>query len=337
MDRSILQSLTLLLSLAISARAADPENWIGKTVVAARPGKLKIRAGNDVVAETTMSAFKVVNQKADWIEVVGFPQGWMQRSDFVSLDKAVAHFGRMLVAEPANAAHWFNLRGVANYNLDRLDAAMSDFDEAIRRNAQASIYFSNRGLVRARQKNFDQAIIDFDQAVRLEPKNALAFVNRGNAYRDKNDAEAAKGNYDAAIVLDPLLVAAYYNRAMTFEKSGDYVRAIADYGQAARLDSKDADAWNGIAWLLATCPDEKLRDGKKAIECGKFACDLTQEKESNYLDTLAAAYAESGDFDQATQWAKKALALATGDDKKEIENRLSLYGSKKPFRLPTKN
>lgn len=321
----------VILGLFCGILRAD--DWVNKTVVAKRPGKIQIRAGNSVVAETTLLAFRVVGQNGGWIELSGYPQGWVQAADFVPLDKAVDYCTQVLGDKKTDAGPWFNLRGVAHYNLGELDRALADFDEAIRRDAGASIYFSNRGLVRMRMRNFDQAIVDFDQALRLEPKSALAFVSRGNAYREKSELARAIADYDAAATLDPKLSAAFYNRGMTHELAGAYDKALADLGQAARLDSKDADAWNGIAWLLAACPDAKLRDGKKALECAKFACELTQSKDANNLDTLAAAHAETGNFKDAVETAAKALALAADSDKKEIAARLELYKQGRPARI----
>ena len=75
--------------------------------------------------------------------------------------------------------------------------------------------------------------------------------------------------------------------------------AIADFEKAAAQQPKDKDVLNNLAWLLATAPEDKLRDGKRAVTLATQACELTDYKEDYILSTLAAAYAETGDFDNA--------------------------------------
>ena len=90
----------------------------------------------------------------------------------------------------------------------------------------------------------------------------------------------------------------------------------------------------GLAWLLATAPDDKVRDGKRAVELAKTACELTEHKNGGYLDTLAAAYAEAGDFKNAVEWQEKAIKA--GDmpikDMDAAKKRLELFKNKKPYR-----
>ncbi len=90
-----------------------------------------------------------------------------------------------------------------------------------------------------------------------------------------------------------------------------------------------------IAWDLAAHSDARQRDGKSAVEFAARACELTEWKDPTYLNTLAAACAESGDFDAAAKWQTKAIELLS--DKKEKEDystRLKLYQEKKPYHLP---
>ncbi len=133
---------------------------------------------------------------------------------------------------------------------------------------------------------------------------------------------------------------AWRGRADAYLNVGRQQEALADYEKALALEPKDDGILNNLAWLLATSPDEKLRDGARAIRLATQACELTDWKAPHILSTLAAAYAETGDFDAAVKWSSKAVELASKehDDpkaketldalKKELEN----YQAKKPTR-----
>jgi curved DNA-binding protein CbpA len=117
----------------------------------------------------------------------------------------------------------------------------------------------------------------------------------------------------------------------------DYTRALRDYEEAIRLDPNSNLACYRCAWLLATCPDSEIRDGKRAIQLATRACNLSGWKDGIDLDVLAAAYAEAGDFDNAILYLKKALEnphpLLEADYGDAFRQRLALYEQRKPFRL----
>ena len=87
---------------------------------------------------------------------------------------------------------------------------------------------------------------------------------------------------------------------------------------------------NGLAWIHATCPDARYRDGKKAVVLATKSCEPSQWKNACDLNILAAACAESGDFESAVKWETRAIELG-GDDKQEQELRLELYRERKPY------
>lgn len=125
------------------------------------------------------------------------------------------------------------------------------------------------------------------------------------------------------------------NRTVYFGETSkrNYDKAIADYNEAIRLDPNDADVYGAVAWLWATCPDAKHRNGKKAVEFATRACGLSDWKEAYNQGTLAAAYAELGEFEKAVEWQEKANKLyADSDAWKKGEDRLKLYKEKKPYR-----
>jgi hypothetical protein len=116
--------------------------------------------------------------------------------------------------------------------------------------------------------------------------------------------------------------------------NGDYKKALEDYAVVIAEWPAELLAVNHLARLKATCPDAGFRDGKEAVKLAKQACELTGNREGMYLDTLAAAHAEAGDFAAAVAAQEKALQDAGYVRKEGVEaqNRLRLYQGKKPFR-----
>src|SRR5438105_8836769 len=111
---------------------------------------------------------------------------------------------------------------------------------------------------------------------------------------------------------------------MLLTKMHKWEQALAELNEATRLQTDFADALNAIAWLRATCPKEGLRDGKEAVEASLRACELAKWTTWYYIGTLAAAYAERGDFRQAVQRQRQALSMAGIPEKERVamENRL---------------
>jgi Zn-dependent protease len=155
------------------------------------------------------------------------------------------------------------------------------------------------------------------------------------------------GNYDDAVehfskVIDAggepgVLVAALTNRGIVESRRGNWQRAIDDYSEALRLQPKLATAHNNLAWLLATCPVDALRNGQEAFERATWACKATGWSNPSCMGTFAAACAEIGDFSQAVRWQKRAIADSAYRKKygeKTVSDRLLLYEQGLPCRLP---
>ena len=114
---------------------------------------------------------------------------------------------------------------------------------------------------------------------------------------------------------------------------GDFPNALADCRTLAQLTPRDPQGINLLATMLATCPDASVRNGKEAVEVATQVCELTGWKEPHCLATLAAAYAESGGFEQALKYQKQAMAMPGLNDseRKTMQTRLDLYQQGKPF------
>jgi tetratricopeptide (TPR) repeat protein len=126
----------------------------------------------------------------------------------------------------------------------------------------------------------------------------------------------------------------YLSSGNTHLANKEYDKAIADYTEAIKLDPKDARPHERLAWVLATAAKDELRDGKKAVDYAKKACELTDWKKPDYLATLSAAFAESGDFKEAVKWQTKALEAPEleQDKAEEYRQRLKMLQEGKPCR-----
>ncbi len=112
---------------------------------------------------------------------------------------------------------------------------------------------------------------------------------------------------------------------------GKQAEAISDYEQALKLDPEDSGLLNNLAWVFATSPDEKLRDGRRAVELAVKACDVTEYKAPHILSTLAASHAEAGDFEKAREWSSKAVEIDEGKTE-QLAQELESYKQNKPWR-----
>lgn len=224
---------------------------------------------------------------------------WILKADMVRMKDAVDHYTKRLDAEP-NEDKWFAFRGWARFRTGKPDEALKDYAEAIRLHPEASSWYGNRGIVLSELKRDDEAIADFTSSIELYPDNA----------------------------------GSYRNRARLHIRKKDFAKASADYAKVVEIEPESSVGHNGLAWLLCTAPEEKVRDGKRALEHAKKACELTDYKNGGYLDTLAAAHAELGEFDKAVEWQEKALKA--GDlpikDLDAAKKRLQLFKDKKPYR-----
>lgn len=349
------------------ATAAEGESWIGREILAKRPDvKLKVGQQPGASVAALPQPMRVENEQDGlvWIDSAGHA-GWLKKDDVVPLDDAEQYFSDVLQKEPKNA--WtYNLRGLARERRGQLEAAIADFTEALRHDPQLAVAynnrgiardrsgdakqaiadygeaikldpsyaaaFNNRGLARAKLGELKQAIADFDQAIRFDPKFAVALNNRGVAREQAGDLAGAEKDFTAAIALDPKLADPYANRGNVLRGRGKYEQAIADFEKAVRLDPTNAAAHNNLAWLRATCPDEKYRDAKAAVEAATKACELSDWKHPDWLDSLAAAYAEAGQFDEAVKTQTLAIDQAPEAQKADMQARLELYRENKPFR-----
>jgi tetratricopeptide (TPR) repeat protein len=246
-------------------------------------------------------------------------------------DKAIADLAEALRLNP-KYADAYAVRGDIYEEKKDHEKALADYDQAIALNPNKASSYYDRGLVHQRMHNYDKALADYDESIRRDSKFASAYINRGIVQQRKGDREKAISDYTEAIRLNSKNAKSYYNRALAYNEKHDYERAIPDFEQATQLDPQDPDAPENLAWLLAVGPQAHLRNGGRAVTFATKACELSEWKGS-VLSTLAAAYAEAGDFDQAIKWQSKYVSTVSERDKANAEARLALYEKRKPYHM----
>jgi len=245
--------------------------------------------------------------------------------------KAMADFQEAVVRDPDKWQAIHN-RGVSYALMGEYDKALDDFKRTIKLNPNYTNAYFNRGEIHYENGDYPAAIRDYTQVIRLKPDDAGAYAARAHAYYNLGRYQNALADFDKAVQLAPQDAALRTDRGDVYAHTGQWQKAAADYRAAVELDGDYARAHMGAAWVMATSPDEEFRDAESAIEAAEKAVDLAGEDDWRYLDTLAAAYANAGDFDKAQTALKKALSKAPESQKSVLQARLSLYAEGKPFR-----
>jgi len=254
------------------------------------------------------------------------------RRDCDDLAAAEADCTEALRRDPADAEA-YHLRGTVRQQAEDTAGAVDDFTEAARLKPAHWPSLLGRAVCRFVQHDYPGVVADCDAAVALNPGVARAFELRGSAYKFLGDLDAARANFDEAVRLAPAGVMAYNYRAGVHYARGDYAAAVRDHMEALKRDPRHAGTFNQLGWVWATCPDPDVRNGPRARECATRACELTEWAEPGYLDTLAAASAECGEFDDAVKWQEKALAMVDSAARQDdYRSRLDSYLRRKPAR-----
>ncbi|HUY20261.1 MAG TPA: CPBP family glutamic-type intramembrane protease [Candidatus Binataceae bacterium] len=199
-------------------------------------------------------------------------------------------------------------------------------------------YYTAEGMVFMNGGYSGAAIASFTDAISHDPKDLHAYELRAWEYGSMGAYDREVADLNHAIALAPSDSRLYGRRALAKDDAADYAGAIADYRKAIQLRPDDPEFENGLVWVLATCPNAHIRDGRRALDLAWKASDRSGWKDSSIIDTLAAANAELGDFAQAQAWERTAINLAGSDSATvhELQARLALYLKHQPYREPIK-
>ncbi len=294
--------------------------------------------------------------------------------DSGNYNSAIKYFNEALKKNPRNEKTYFN-RALAWYETDKLDNAINDYSKALeinkvfieayynrgitwakkgnndfaisdytkalelnpRNSLKAGIYF-NRAYAKLKRGEYEQAIDDYTKCIEIDPQKAELYYLRANVWYEKSNLDSAISDYTKAIDIKPTYVQAILDRANTWHEKKDYALAMIDYEKATELDPQNGLIYSNYSWLLSTCPDSKFRDGAKALKLALKAVEIRPD-ESLFLDSLAAAYAELGNFKEAVRIEEKAIVFLKENHKnlkESLEMQLKSYKSNKPWRESVK-
>lgn len=201
---------------------------------------------------------------------------------------------------------------------------------------------AQQAMTAYQQGDHAQAIEHFTQAIAKNPANPAFYCNRGNSYSTLGRFDDALQDYELAFEksralssdpADKRLAYIHYNRGVAYKRAKRIPEAIADFERAIQINPDYPDAHGECAWIWATHPDPSLRNPEKAVAYA--LAEMLRHGDAATIDTLAAAYAASGDFAQAIQRQEEAIQkLTPSDDRADYERRLQLYRENKPYIQP---
>jgi protein O-mannosyl-transferase len=256
-------------------------------------------------------------------------------ADRGQFDEAIAHCEKALQIAPDHVGAHNNL-GIALAGQGRFDEAIVHYRRALGVESNHVEASYNLGMALARRGLIDEAISQYQRTLEIDPDHVEAHNNLGNALARRGRYDAAIAHYQRALAVKPNYVEAGVNLRTAQKQQAKMADAVRRWREALRSQPNQVVVLNQLAWVLATCPDASIRNGSEAVELARRAVRLSNAQEPAILGTLAAAYAEAGRFPEALQTARKALELATQQNKQAltetIQAKILLYQTMTPFR-----
>ena len=216
--------------------------------------------------------------------------------------------------------------------LNKLDLALGDANRVLELRPGLPQAILLRSLVHSASQNYSGAIRDLERLLRRDNKSVEIRLQLASIYAVDGRPRKAVKMFSEILEHDPNQWEALRGRGDANLSIGAHAAAVADYNRAMQIEADDSSVLNNLAWVLATSTRDDVRDGNRAIEIAKKACEATDYKAPHIISTLAAAYAETGDFEAAIKWSTKAVELGEGKIKEQLREELESYEEKKPWR-----
>jgi len=269
------------------------------------------------------------------------PNAWMAHTNLgAELDdqgrtpEALAEYEAALQINPNDAGAHNNVAAHLA-QLGREAEAVEEWEKALRIQPRVAQTHTNLAFALAHLGRMQEAFDHWEKALDIQPNLLDAHHDFGVALAQTGRFDEAIDHYEKALHLNPDFADAHYRLALALSHTRRFEAALGHHRRVLELEPNYWLAQNALAWLLATCPDASLRNGEEAAELALRAAQLSPGKYPQILDTMAAAYAESGQFEKAVEAAKEALRLLAGQANPSladgVQTRLKLYEARTPY------
>lgn len=191
--------------------------------------------------------------------------------------------------------------------------ALNDLNTALQFKPDSAEAFAGLGEVYLQLNDLRQAFSNLNRSISLNPNHANTHAHRGRVYRLQKEYEKALTDFTKAVELDSDCGIAWFYRGKIHQSKRQYQQAINDYQEAVRCTPDNPFAQAALSYVLSSCPDKELRNGRAAVVHALRACQLSRWKEPVIVRRLAQAYLEHGDVDSAIHYCKIALKLRCSD------------------------
>ena len=246
--------------------------------------------------------------------------------------RALADFEASIQADP-NRWKAVHNRGVSRAVEGQLEAALADFARVIQLQPQYDNAWFNRAEVLYELGRYDQAASDYAAALERRPDDRAARTGLAHCRFRIGRLQEAISDYSAVVAAAPGDLDALINRAEAYQAAGQWEQAALDYRESLHSPDRTPRALASAAWFMATCPEARFRAPQKALELSQQALASAESPTARLLDTVAAARANSGDFEGARSAIAEAVSLAPQDP--ALGDRQALYSQDRPFRQPS--
>jgi tetratricopeptide (TPR) repeat protein len=214
------------------------------------------------------------------------------------------------------------------------DQAMAAIEQAI---AICPSYIearTERVKIWIKRKDLNRAMSEIAAILQYDPGNLSAHVSSGMIHEDRGEADSTIADCNKALSIDPQCAVALKMRGDALMTQKKYSLALADLNKAVELSPDKEIYMNSLSWVLATCAESKYRNGQRAVELAEKSVRTRTGRTANNLDTLAAAYAEVGRFDDAVKIQQEVIKVApkSHPELEDFNKRLDSYRQKKPWR-----